>query len=262
MRWLDVHTHLHMLEGDVDSQLQAAHAAGVAGVITIGTTPEDNSTVVAHAEKYFPKVACAVGIHPHDSSHITAAAEADLRAWAKKPCVVAIGEIGLDYYYENSEPHLQKQAFRSQLEIAKEAGLPVEIHTRDAEADSYELLKEFSPAVRGVIHCFTGTLPFAKQMLDLGYNISFSGIVTFKNADSLREVLNYVPLDRLHIETDAPFLAPVPQRGKKNIPAFLPHTAQFVSTLKNVPLEKLSEQLWQNAMQMFPRWAAISAEIA
>lgn len=254
MRWLDVHTHLHMLEGDVDGQLKAASDAGVAGVITIGTTPEDNGTVVAHAEKYFPKVACAVGIHPHDSSHISAEAEANLRAWAKMPCVVAIGEIGLDYYYKNSEPESQKQAFRSQMEIAKEARLPVEIHTREAEEDSYEIMKDFSPAVRGVLHCFTGTLPFAKKMLDLGYNISFSGIVTFKNADSLREVLAYVPLDRLHVETDAPFLAPVPQRGKKNIPAFLPHTAQFVADQKNIAPEKLSEQLWKNAVQMFPRW--------
>ncbi len=267
MRWLDVHAHLHMLEGTMGEQLQAAELAGLAGLITVGTTPEDLPIVVAHAEAEYPFVAASIGIHPHDAKHYDPRCDESevgssfavetsqlIERLAQKTCVVAIGEIGLDYYYENSDRSLQKDAFRKQMEIAKKLHYPVEIHTRDAEPDTHEVLSEYKGAVRGIIHCFTGTKEFARQALDLGYNISFSGIITFKNAESLREVLDFVPLDRMHVETDAPFLAPVPVRGKKNIPAFLPYTGKFVAERRQMTPERFAEQMFQNARGMFPRW--------
>ncbi len=165
---------------------------------------------------------------------------------------MAIGEIGLDYYYDQSPRDEQLLAFREQMQIAADTGLPVEIHTRDAEEDTVRILTEFNGRVKGIIHCFTGTDQLAKQALDLGYNISISGVVTFKSAQSLRDtVKNTIPLDRLHVETDAPFLAPVPMRGRPNTSAYVVHTAQVVAELKNVTLQTLSEQTKKNAEKLF-----------
>jgi TatD DNase family protein len=177
-----------------------------------------------------------------------------LRTNASHPRVVAIGEIGLDYYYNQSPKEEQIFAFREQLKIAEEVGLPVEIHTRDAEEDTISILKEFKGRVHGLIHCFTGTEWLAKEALDLGYNISISGVVTFKNAESLRKIVkDIIPLDRIHVETDAPFLAPVPMRGRPNTSAYMVHTAQVVADLKNVSLQTLSEQTKKNARVLFKK---------
>lgn len=253
MEWIDIHAHLNMLEEGVEAAIQNAKAVGVKKIITIGTEPGDHPLVLDIARKYYPDVYCTLGVHPHDGKAYTEAAGEFIEKHACEPCVVAVGEIGLDYYYDQSPREEQKQAFRAQLEIAKRVKLPVEIHTRDAEEDTVEILRDFQGQVNGVIHCFTGTEWLARQALDLGFNISISGVVTFKNADSLRETVKMLPLDRIHVETDAPFLAPIPMRGKKNTPAFVVHTAKFVADLKGVSLEQLCEQTRKNALQMFPK---------
>ena len=250
--WIDVHTHLDRLEGGPEAALKLAQEAGVKRLITIGTEPADLPLVIELAEKYSPHVFCTIGVHPHDGVKYNSEVGEFLKKWASHPRVVAIGEIGLDYYYNQSPKQEQLVAFREQMAIAAEVGLPVEIHTRDAEDDTIQILKEFEGRVKGIIHCFTGTETLAKAALDLGYNISISGVVTFKNAESLRNVVkDIVPLDRLHVETDAPFLAPVPMRGKSNTSAYMVHTAQVVADLKNVSLQTLSEQTKKNAEKLF-----------
>lgn len=253
MEWIDVHAHLNMLEEGVEASIANAKAAGVHRIITIGTEPADHPVVLEIAKKYYPEVYCTLGIHPHEGAVYTAEIGAFIEKHLSDKEVVAVGEIGLDYYYDNAPREAQKEAFRAQLDIAKRHKMPVEIHTRDAEEDTVEILKEFKGEVTGIIHCFTGTSWLAQQCLDLGYNISISGVATFKNADALREVVKMTPLDRLHVETDAPFLAPVPMRGKKNTPAFVVHTAKLVAELKGVSIEQLCEQTKLNALKMFPK---------
>lgn len=254
--WIDLHCHLDKLKKTVDESLAEATEAGVQRVVTIGTDPTDLPVVLGIAQKYYPQVFCTLGIHPHDGGSYTSEAEKFIRENVHRPEVIAVGEIGLDYYYEHSSVEDQKKAFRSQLEIAKEFQMPIEIHTRDAEEDTIEILKEYKGSVTGIIHCFTGTSWLASQALDLGYNISISGVVTFKNADSLRETVKMIPVDRLHVETDAPFLAPVPKRGQENVPAFVHHTGEFVAALKQMDLFDFQQQMKVNALKMFPkiRW--------
>lgn len=250
--WIDIHCHLDRLEGGPEHAMKLARENGVQKIITIGTEPDDLQTVLDLAQKYYPAVYCTIGVHPHEGVKYTPEVGKFLREHALRQEVVAIGEIGLDYYYNQSPKDEQIEAFREQLKIARDLNLPVEIHTRDAEEDTIAILKEFKGQVTGVIHCFTGTEWLAKEALDLGYNISISGVVTFKNAESLRNIVkNIVPLDRLHVETDAPFLAPVPMRGKSNTSAYMVHTAQLVADLKLVSLEKLAEQTKLNAKKMF-----------
>lgn len=252
-RWIDIHAHLDMLETSPEETLRLAREKGVERIITIGTEPADHPEVLKIAEKYFPEVTCTLGVHPHHGAVWTREIADFLNQNLSRPEVVAVGEIGLDYYYKNAPPEEQKRAFAEQLEIAGQQGLPVEIHTRDAEADTVDILKPFKGKVRGVIHCFTGTSWLARQCLDLGFNISMSGVVTFKNADDLRQTCRMIPLDRLHVETDAPFLAPVPHRGKKNTPAFVVDTARVVADLHGISLEELAERTNENARQLFPK---------
>lgn len=254
LEWVDVHCHLDRLEGGSAFALQLAKDAGVKKIITIGTEPEDLPVVLKLAEDFSPDVFCTLGIHPHEGIKYSKDVEIFLRANASKPCVVAIGEIGLDYHYDQSPREEQRFAFRDQLKIAADMNLPVEIHTRDAEEDTIAILKEFEGKVTGLIHCFTGSAWLAQQSLDLGFNISISGVVTFKNAVDLRNtVQNIIPIDRLHVETDAPFLAPVPMRGRSNTSAYMVHTAQVVADLKDVTLEQLATQTKENAKKMFKK---------
>lgn len=250
--WIDIHCHLDRLEGGPEAALRLAQQNGVGRIITIGTEPEDLPVVLDLAKKFKNEVFCTLGIHPHEGVKYSQAVADYIVKHAVEPEVVAVGEIGLDYYYNQSPKKEQIEAFEAQLAIAEQLQLPVEIHTRDADEDTVEILKKFNGRVSGVIHCFTGTDWLARQSLDLGYNISISGIVTFKNAESLRDtVKNTVPLDRLHVETDAPFLAPVPVRGKPNTSAYMIHTAKFVADLKGVSVEELKEQTNKNALKMF-----------
>jgi TatD DNase family protein len=253
MRWIDVHTHINMLEMSADEALSAAAARDVKHMITIGTCPDDWPAVLGLAQKYFPKVACTLGVHPHEAELFTPEAAQFIRENGARKEVVAVGETGLDYYYDNAPRSKQQEVFRAQLGLAEELGLPVEIHTRDAEPDTMQIIGEFKGRVRGLLHCFTGTWEMAKAGLDCGYHVSISGVVTFKNAEALRDVVRKVPLDSLHVETDAPFLAPVPHRGKKNQPAWVTETAKVVADLKGVTLEQLSEHTLRNAKSLFPK---------
>lgn len=253
LMWTDVHCHLDKLEVSPEDAVKAALDQGVTKMFTIGTEPRDLPIVLELADKFAPYVYCTLGIHPHDVTLFDDSAEAFIRANGNHPRVVALGEMGLDYFYDNAPRSRQQEVFRRQMRMAQDLQLPIEIHTRDAEEDTATILEEFRGKVRGLLHCFTGTWDLAKVALDLGYNISISGIVTFKNAESLREVVRKVPIDRLHVETDAPFLSPVPLRGRKNQPSHLPHTAQCVADLKGVSLETLAHQTQQNASQLFPK---------
>jgi TatD DNase family protein len=200
-----------------------------------------------------PDIWCSFGIHPHEADpQPDLSAEALVEA-TRHPKVVAIGECGLDYYYDLSSRDRQEQVFRTHATAARDAKVPLIVHTRDADEDTARILTEESREGRlsGVLHCFTSSKALALHALDLGFYISFSGIVTFKNAEQLRDVVREVPLDRMLVETDAPFLAPVPKRGKTNEPAFVVHTAAAVAALKNVPLETLAEATTANFHRLF-----------
>lgn len=252
--WIDIHCHLDKLQGGPEKAIQMAQEQGVSRIITIGTEPADLPVVLDLAKKFSPHVYCTIGIHPHDGTKYSQEVGKFILENAIQPEVVAVGEIGLDYYYEQSPKLEQQEAFDHQLNIAKQLGLPVEIHTREAEKDTIDLLKKYKGDVTGIIHCFTGTDWLAQQALDLGFNISISGVVTFKNADSLRSIVkNIIPLDRLHVETDAPFLAPVPMRGKENTSAYMVHTAKVVAELKNVSLGQLAKATQDNAKKIFKK---------
>ncbi|MCB9072377.1 MAG: TatD family hydrolase [Bdellovibrionaceae bacterium] len=251
--WTDIHTHLNFLEKTPEETLKLCREANVQRLITIGTEPNDLQTVLDLAKTYYPQVTCTLGIHPHEAEKFTPEIEAFIRSRASDKEVVAIGEIGLDYFYKHSAPDVQRDVFRRQLMLAQDFDLPVEIHTRDAEEDTKNILKEFKGQITGVLHCFTGTLDLAMAALDLGFNISISGIVTFKKAEELRNVVRVIPLDRLHVETDAPYLAPTPFRGEKNSPHLVPFTAAVVAELKGVSLSELSRQTNLNAERIFKK---------
>ncbi|MEK6556435.1 MAG: TatD family hydrolase [Bdellovibrionota bacterium] len=253
LQWIDVHTHINMIDFDAPEVLRLAREAGVERMITIGTGHDDLQKVVDACDRLAPIVYGTLGFHPHDAKTYDAAGEKFIRDHVKNPRIVGIGEIGLDYYYNHSDHDIQKKVFAQQLDMAAEYNLPIEIHTREAEADTYDILKAYKGKVRGLFHCFTSSMDLAMKGLDLGYNISISGVVTFKKSDALKEVVKAVPLDRLHIETDAPFLTPEPFRGRKNHPALMVHTAQVVADLKGVSLEALAEQTNKNAKNLFTK---------
>ncbi len=250
MHFIDTHTHLGMLDSEVLEVMARAEKENILQFVNIGTNHEDHPIVLATAKKFYPKVFCTLGVHPHDAKEYHLAKDFLIKNLSHKE-VIAVGEIGLDYYYKNSTAEEQKKAFIEQIEISISANLPIEIHTRDAEEDTIEILKQFKGHVKGLIHCFTGTQWLADQALDLGFNLSISGVVTFKSAEALRDVVQNTPLDRLHIETDAPFLAPIPHRGKKNEPAFMIETAKKVADLKKVSLEDLAKQVQKNTEKLF-----------
>jgi TatD DNase family protein len=252
--FIDVHSHIDKLEGTPEEAVAKALAAGVQKIITIGTEPADHPVVIELAEKFSPHVFCTLGYHPHEGSMFTDEGQKFIEDHLHHPRVVAIGEIGLDYYYNHSDKQHQLEAFDKQMDMAARYKMPVEIHTRDAEEDTVEILKKYSGKVTGLIHCFTGTQWLADQALALGYHISISGVVTFKNANALRDVVKTIPMDRLHIETDAPFLAPVPMRGQKNTSAYLIYTANFIAELKGVSHENLSEQTFKNLKSLMPKF--------
>lgn len=264
MKFIDVHCHLDKLKIPFEEALAQAESLGVTRVITIGTEPRDHSIVLDLAKRLYPKVACTLGVHPHEAGLWNESVRDWIRSKVKSNDVtesrgiVAIGEIGLDYYDENGVRDLpprdvQHQAFRRQMDLAAELGLPVEIHTRDADDDCAMILNEYRGRVTGILHCFTSSMALAKSAIESGFDISISGVVTFKNAESLREVVRFLPLDRLHVETDAPFLAPAPMRGKSNIPEYVLHTAKFIADLKEISLEELSRVTRANAQRLFPK---------
>ena len=253
LMWIDSHAHIDKLTPHVPELLESAKKAGVFRILTIGTELSDWRSVVSLCEKYSPELYGALGMHPHTSKDFDEQCEDFLKQHLILKRIVAVGEIGLDYYYENSDKKIQKEVFEKQLSLAYDLKMPVEIHTREAEEDTTFFLKQFKGRLKGLIHCFTGSYHLAKQALDYGFNISFSGILTFKNAEDLRQICKKIPLDRLHIETDSPFLSPEPYRGKENQPAHVSLLAEQVAKLHGVDCQTLSDQLKKNTWELFPK---------
>jgi TatD DNase family protein len=250
---IDTHAHLEMREFNDDREevIKRAREAGIEYIITIGTTIESSRDAVLLADKY-DFIYAAIGIHPHEVKDILHPTYEILRHFAQHKKVVAYGEIGLDYHYENSPRTDQKRKFRDMLREARELDLPVIVHDRDAHEDTLQILsEEWSPDIGGVLHCFSGDAAMAKRAIEMGFSISVAGPVTFPNAESLREVVKQIPIEHLLIETDSPYLAPQPVRGKRNEPAFVRHTAEAVAYLKGLSADDVARITSFNAMQLF-----------
>ncbi len=249
---VDTHCHLHMgyYDGDRDAVLKRMEDDGFAFALTVGIDVEDSERAVELA-KGVPFLFASVGIHPHDAVKCSDDALERLKLLAEEPKVVSVGEIGLDFYRNLSPKQEQFRAFEMQLELAKNLGLPVVIHTRSAHRETLGVLKRFAGTITGVIHCFSGGRIEAKSYLDLGFYISFAGHVTYPKNEELREVARYVPEDRLLIETDAPFLTPVPLRGKRNEPSYVVYTASKVAELRGVDTDRLFEVVLENAKNLW-----------
>lgn len=257
---VDSHCHLNMKEfsgeGAVEKVVAAANAAGIKYMQTICTKLEDIAEIVALTEK-FPCVFGSVGVHPHDASQIE---DPDLLLdqlvdYASFPKIIGIGETGLDYYYEYSDRAEQQEVFKAHIMAAQAMYMPVIVHTRDANSDTMQILKEEMRRKEfpGLIHCFSSSRELAMQALDLGMYISISGIVTFKNADELRSIIADVPLNRLLVETDSPYLAPVPMRGKRNEPAFTRYVVETIAEIKNKTFEEISNVTTENFFTLFAK---------
>jgi TatD DNase family protein len=254
-RLIDSHAHIQGAEfsADVEDVLRRARAAGVDKIVVVGGAGELSSNDAALTiAKSDPGLFATVGMHPHDAKDVSEEDLQRLRQLAAEPKVVAIGETGLDFYYDHSPRDVQKRLFARFIHMARETDLPLIVHDRDAHAEIAELLRqEGGGALGGVIHCFTGDYAAAKTFLDLGFYLSFSGILTFKNADALRDAARKAPLDRILVETDSPYLAPAPKRGKRNEPAFVLHVAEMLAEVKKLPLETVAQASTENAEKLF-----------
>ncbi len=251
---VDSHCHLEFPDfaAEPEAVINRARAAGVGHFLTICTRVHRFEEVASIAERH-ADISCSLGTHPHSAEEEGDITTARLVALAQHPKAVAIGETGLDYYYDNSPRDLQQEAFRRHIRAALELDLPVIVHTRDAEDDTMRILREEGQGtgLTGVLHCFSSSRQLAEDALEFGMHISFSGIVTFKKADELRDTARIVPLDRLLVETDAPFLAPIPKRGQRNEPAFVVHTAQVVAGIHGLDAQVLADRTTQNFFSLF-----------
>jgi TatD DNase family protein len=259
VKLIDSHCHLNYagLVERQDEVLTSARARGIGGFLNISTRRKEWNDVIGAAERN-DDVWATVGVHPHEAdTHPDLGAAALIEA-AEHPRVIAIGECGLDYYYDKSDRAAQRERFQAHIEAARATGLPLVVHTRDAEDDTAEILtREVGKGgVAGVLHCFTGSAELARKALDLGFYISISGIVTFKNAKELQETAREIPRSRLLVETDSPFLAPVPHRGRTCEPAFVADTAAFLSDLRDEPLDELAEATTANFFRLFDKAVA------
>ncbi len=255
---IDSHCHLEYkgLVEDQQGVLARARAAGIGGFLSISTRQREWAQVIGTAERE-ADVWASVGIHPHEADGHSDMGEGALLEAAAHPKVIAIGETGLDYYYDHSDRETQKALFRRHISVARETGLPLIVHTREAEDDTYAIMAEEMEkgAYPALIHCFTASADFGRKVLDLGLTISLSGIVTFKNAKDLQAIAAQLPEDRILVETDAPFLAPVPHRGQVCEPAFTADTARFVAGLRGTTPEALAEATTRNFFNLFRKAA-------
>lgn len=247
----DTHAHLddEMFDSDRDAVIEKIKASGVGLVNNIGSSMESSRTSVELSQKY-DFIRATVGVHPSETRDLTMSDIDELREMAKQPKVVAIGEIGLDYHYDDTDPLTQKKWFEIQLDLAKELDMPVVIHDRESKGDCVAILKK-KGIQKGVIHCFSGSAETAKQILDMGLNISFTGVLTFKNAKRAIEALKVIPLDRLFVETDCPYMAPEPHRGTRNDSSLVCHIAEKVAEIKGVPYEDVVRITTENAIKFF-----------
>jgi len=253
---VDSHCHLDFpdLSAELDAIIVRARSAGVGRIVTISTRVKRHAQVLAIAEK-FPEVFCSIGTHPHyadEERDIDAQVLVDL---AKHPKIVAIGEAGLDYFRNNSPHNAQAASFRQHIAAARETRLPLVIHSRDCDADMAQILREESGkgAFPAVLHCFTGSRDLAFAAIDLGHYVSFTGILTFKNSDALREVAAALPADRIMVETDAPYLAPLPYRGKRNEPAYVAEIAKVLADTRGVSADEITRRTTENFFRLFSK---------
>ncbi|MDA8082787.1 MAG: YchF/TatD family DNA exonuclease [Nitrospiraceae bacterium] len=250
-QFIDTHCHLEMqqFDHDRDDVIRRAKAAGITAMITVGSDSEGIPKAIELAGRH-DDVYAAIGIHPHDSRRFDGDTESRLRKWASNSKVVALGETGLDYHYDHSPREIQREVFRKHLAMSGEYGLPVIIHSREADDDTIAVIRE-SGIRRGVLHCFSGSTAMASDLIGLGYHISIAGPVTFRKAGALRDVARLIPDERLLIETDAPYLCPEPFRGRRNEPAHLVHTARMIADLRGISLEDLARITTLNAQRLF-----------
>ncbi len=252
---IDSHAHIQGKEyvGETTAVIQRAGEAGVEKIVVVGGAGDmsSNSAAVALAESW-ANLYATVGTHPHDAKDVGEEELQELKKLAAHPKVIAVGETGLDYYYNHSSREVQRRVFAQFIRLAGETELPLVVHERDAASEAVELLRnEGAGKIRGVIHCFTGDYEAARDYLDLGFYLSFTGIITFKNAEPLRQVVSKVPLDRMFVETDSPYLTPVPHRGKRNEPAYVRLVAETVARVKSISLEEVAHTTTGNVQQLF-----------
>ena len=253
-----VDSHCHLEYPDFAAEglaeiVNRARAVGVGQFLTICTRIVEFDKILAVANQ-FPFIHCTVGTHPHHAEEPAEmnVTKAEIVSYTHNPKVVGIGETGLDYHYNHSPQADQQKVFATHIEAALETDLPLIIHTREADDDTIRLIRDVGGGkARGVMHCFSGGPKLAEQSLELGFYISFSGIITFKKAEEIREALKHVPMDRILVETDSPYLAPVPHRGKRNEPSFVVHTAEMVAQLKGVPVEEVAQKTTDNFFRLF-----------
>ena len=252
---IDSHAHIQGAEYalEIDEVIRRAREAGVGKIIVVGGAGEllSNQAAVALAESY-GNLYATVGMHPHDAKDVGEEALKKLEELTARAKVIAVGETGLDFYYNHSPHQIQREIFARFIRMARETGLPLIVHERDAHKETIELLRhEGNGAVRGVIHCFTGNFEAARNYLDLGFYLSFTGIITFKNAQPLRDVVRAVPLERMFVETDSPYLTPVPHRGKRNEPAYVRFVAETVAQVHGRTLEEVARVTTSNVRELF-----------
>ena len=249
--YFDSHAHLddERFQPDFDDILARMRESGVTGMMNIGCDLPSSERSVTLAERY-DWVWAAVGSHPDDADHVDAARIERYRAMCQNPRVRAIGEIGLDYHYEDIPREIQKRAFRMQMTLARELDMPVVVHEREAHEDGMRIIDEF-PEVRGVFHCYSGSLEMAKELVKRGWYIGFTGVITFKNARKAVEVAEWLPLSRMLIETDCPYMAPEPYRGRRCDPSMVPQMAKKIAEIKGVPTEAVAEATARNAHELF-----------
>ncbi len=248
-------THAHYdddaFDEDRDVLLAGMPEQGIGRIVNIGADMKSSANSVALAEKY-PYIYAAVGVHPSDVEGITEKDMDQLITWAAMDKVVAIGEIGLDYHYEEPARELQKKWFCRQMEIARKVGLPIVVHSRDAAKDTLDTMLEMEAGnIGGVIHCYSYTKEFAREFLNLDYYIGIGGVLTFSNAKKLKEAAEYIPMDHIVLETDSPYLAPVPNRGKRNSSLNLPYVVQALAEIKGMTAQEIENITWNNAMRLY-----------
>ncbi|NMT62542.1 TatD family hydrolase [Marinobacter orientalis] len=250
---IETHCHLDYLKDrPLEETLAEAQRVNIERLITIAVSPE-NLAVVREISQAAPWVYGTQGVHPHDAEKYTDAAEAEIRAHAGDDKIVAVGEIGLDYFYDNADREVQRQVFRRQLQIACDKDRPVVIHSREADDDTIDILKEFESTLkrRGVIHSFTSGAGLAQYALDEGWCLGFNGITTFNKAENVRDIVRMAPIEQILLETDSPFLAPVPYRGKENAPFYIPFVAEKIAEVKQLLLEKVLTTTYENSLRTF-----------
>jgi len=249
---IDSHAHLEMdaFDGDREEVIARAEAAGLTAIITVGTTIPDCAKALEIARLH-PMVYAAVGIHPHEVKGIDDRTYDTLRELAQQAKVVALGEIGIDFFYDHSPREVQLRCFEEQIELALELDLPVIIHDREAHGETLGIMRQYRGRLRGVLHCFSGDAAMARECLEMGFYLSVAGPVTYRKADQLREVVREIPIDRLLVETDCPYLAPQPFRGKRNEPAYVVETARRVAEVKGVEPRDLERRTEENARRLF-----------